>query len=98
MTPKDVPLSADIVFVGGSTCWKWRNAGMFVAQFPRVHVARVNWVDKLEYCERIGVESVDGTGFFRGGWQSQQANQLRDFVSGIRRGEEQPDLFLRVLA
>ena len=96
MKPVDVPKSADLVFVGGTTEWKWRNAGLFVAQCPRVHVGRVNWWDKMEYCERIGVESIDGSGFFREG-DGARSNQLRDFISGIRRGIEQPDLFLRVV-
>jgi len=97
MTLKDVPESADVVFLGGSTEWKWRNAGLFVAQFPSVHVGRVNWWDKIEYCERIGVESIDGTGFFRAGTESIQAQQLRDFVEGIRRTNDQQDLFLHAL-
>lgn len=93
MTPNDVPESADVVFVGGTTKWKWRNVALFCATFPRVHVGRVNWIDKLEYCERVGVESCDGTGFFRGGPDSVQAQQLADFVSGIRRHEDQQRLF-----
>lgn len=89
MTPNDVPESADVVFVGGTTKWKWRNVALFCATFPRVHVGRVNWVDKLEFCERAGAESCDGTGFFRGGPDSIQARQLADFVSGIRRHPNQ---------
>lgn len=89
MTPNDVPELADVVFVGGTTKWKWRNVALFCATFPRVHVGRVNWVDKLEYCERVGAESCDGTGFFRGGPDSVQARQLADFVAGIRRNRIQ---------
>lgn len=92
MSPRDVPESAEVVFVGGTTNWKWRNVARFCASFPRVHVGRVNWVDKLEYCERVGVESCDGTGFFRGGPDSVQAKQLVDFISGRRRYEEEPQL------
>lgn len=95
MTPLDVPDDADIVFIGGSTNWKWRNAALFSASFKRIHVGRVNWFDKLEYCERLGVESVDGTGFFRGGENSTQAKQLRDFIEGHRRTH--PDLFLNAV-
>ncbi len=91
MTPNDVP-DCDVVFVGGTTKWKWRNAALFAATFPRVHVGRVNWWDKLEYCERLGVESCDGTGFFRGGEDSEQSIQLQDFLSGHRRYVEQIQL------
>ncbi len=93
MTPNDVP-DCDVVFVGGSTNWKWRNAALFCATFPRVHIGRVNWVDKLEYCERIGAESCDGTGFFRGGSDSVQGIQLQQFIAGRRRFDEQ----LRLIA
>jgi hypothetical protein len=92
-TESRVPKSADIVFVGGTTKWKWQNAKRFCESFSRVHVGRVNWVDKLEYCESIGAESCDGTGFFRGGPDSIQALQLVDFISGHRRENEQRRLF-----
>jgi hypothetical protein len=90
--PRRVPKAADIVFVGGTTNWKWRNAARFAAEFPRVHVGRVNSHDKLEYCERLGVESVDGSGFFREG-EGKRVNQLVDFISGHRRHDEQPQLY-----
>lgn len=90
--PSTVPTKADLVFIGGTTTWKWQNVATFCASFPRVHVGRVNWHDKLEFCESAGVESVDGTGFFRGGEGSDQACQLVDFLSGHRRTKEQPIL------
>ncbi len=96
MTPSDVPIDTDVVFIGGTTEWKWRNVGRFVASFKRVHAGRVNWVDKLEYCDRIGVESCDGTGFFRGGEDSTQSVQLQEFLDGRRRHTEQGDLFMRL--
>jgi hypothetical protein len=92
MTPNDVPDSADIVFIGGTTKWKWRNVALFCATFPRVHVGRVNWWDKLEYCESVGAESCDGSGFFREGPDGNRAQQLIDFISGHRREKEQPKL------
>lgn len=92
MKPSDVPRDADLVFIGGSTNWKWRNVAHFAAVFPRVHVGRVNWHDKLEYCLRLGIESVDGSGFFRG--DQNQKRQLVEFISGRRRYEEQPQFKL----
>lgn len=92
MTPTDIPKSADLIFIGGTTNWKWRNAALFAASFPRVHIGRVNWIDKLEYCERLEVESVDGTGFFRGGEESKQAQQLVRFIAGERTHQLQPSL------
>lgn len=61
----DVPGDADVVFVGGTSDWKWATVAMWAAAFPRVHVGRVNTLDRLRRCERLGVESVDGTGWFR---------------------------------
>lgn len=91
MTPRDVPRSADLVFIGGSTNWKWRNVAHFAATFDRVHVGRVNWHDKLEYCLRLGIESVDGSGWFRQG-DGPRVQQLVEFLSGRRRYDEQPQL------
>lgn len=88
MVPRDVPRNADVVFIGGSTNWKWRNVAHFAATFPRVHVGRVNWHDKLEYCSRLGIESVDGSGFFRQG-DGPRVQQLVEFISGRRRFNEQ---------
>jgi len=92
MTPIDVPHGADVVFVGGTTTWNWRNVESFCKAFKRVHVGRVHWIDKLEFCERVGAESCDGTGFFLCGPDSIQAEQLAEFVSGVRRSQNQMEM------
>lgn len=56
----------DIVFVGGSTDWKRSTILRWGASFPRTHVGRINGLRGLMACHHAGVESVDGTGFFRG--------------------------------
>lgn len=67
MTAADVhPLGADVVFVGGSTEWKWGSLLHWTQNFPRVHVGRVNTRRQLLMAKLRGAESVDGTGFFRG--------------------------------
>jgi hypothetical protein len=65
MTVSDVPYNADIVFIGGSTSWKWRTLRTWTGAFPRVHVGRVNSRRLLEMAENCGAESCDGTGWFR---------------------------------
>lgn len=65
MTPNDVPENADVVFVGGSTSWKWRTLRTWTGAFHRVHVGRVNSRRLLEMAENCGAESCDGTGWFR---------------------------------
>ncbi len=59
-------LAPDVVAVGGTTDWKWATVEMWAAEFPRVHVLRVNSPAKLAYIEGLGVESCDGTGWSRG--------------------------------
>ena len=66
MVPKDVPAKAEVIFVGGSTEWKWRNMALFCGYFPRVHIGRVNTYRRLWDCHNAGVESCDGTGWMRG--------------------------------
>lgn len=84
MTPEDVPKDADVVFVGGTTEWKWRNLGLWTRQFRRVHVGRVNSLEKLWVCQDFGVESVDGTGWFRDSENSEKINRVVQWLSGIR--------------
>lgn len=66
MTAKDVPPDADVVFVGGTTEWKWKTMRGWCADFPRVHVGRVNTYKLLYRCLDAKAESTDGTGFVRG--------------------------------
>jgi hypothetical protein len=66
MKAVDVPTEAQMVFVGGSTPWKWLTLPMWCEQGRRVHVGRVNTAKRLRQCARLGVESCDGTGYFKG--------------------------------
>lgn len=84
MIPEDVPSNADLVFVGGTTEWKWRTVPMWVANFPRVHVARVNEEHRLWRCDDLGVESVDGSGWFREGQNGRKAQGLMRWINGER--------------
>jgi len=68
----------DVIFVGGSTAWKWSTVADWCAAFPRVHVGRCNSPRRLYECLELGVESVDGTGWFRG--DQTQYNGLHDFI------------------
>lgn len=93
MSASDVPDSADVVFVGGTTKWKWRTVAYWAEHFGRVHVGRVNEVERVEMCERLGVESVDGTGWFRATEEGRQAKALRNWVEHGTRAEH-PELSL----
>lgn len=76
MTAADVPAEASVVFVGGTTWWKRRTLHSWCDQFKRVHVGRINTEKWLWVCHEAGVESCDGTGWFRGD-QKQRLGLLR---------------------
>jgi len=81
MTPADLPDSC-VVFVGGTTDWKWQNLPMWTETGRRVHVGRVNEINKVLWCEELGVESVDETGWMRGTDAGRQARDLAAWVEG----------------
>jgi hypothetical protein len=66
MEQTDVPTSVNVVFVGGTTRWKWRTVERWCNDNERVHVGRVNGYQGLDRLHGLGAESCDGTGWFRG--------------------------------
>jgi len=89
MTVNDVPSGVDVIFVGGTTAWKWRNLTMWTENFPRVHVGRVNTFNLCCRAEAAGAESCDGTGWFR---DPKRTKELERYL--IFSGEEDPQLTL----
>ncbi|HEY9764558.1 MAG TPA: hypothetical protein V6D07_18670 [Trichocoleus sp.] len=69
MTPEDTA-PADVIFIGGSDGWRWQPSVIpeFIDTGKFVHVGRING-NKLWVCDRLGVDSCDGTGWFRGDQQ-----------------------------
>lgn len=84
MVVEDVPKDADVVFVGGSDDFKFPTLPMWTANFPRVHCARVNPIRKIELCERLGCESVDGTSWFRDPSRKDRLPALTRYLAGVR--------------
>jgi len=82
MTIEDVPKEAAVVFVGGTTDWKWGTLAAWAQSFPRVHVGRVNEVYRLYECAALGVESVDGTGWFRDGPDGRRIKPMIEWLKG----------------
>lgn len=74
----DLDPSPDVVFVGGTTKWKWSMVPHWCAAHPHIHVGRVNSPTRLYRCWELGVKSVDGTGWFRG--DASQTGGLREFL------------------
>ena len=92
MMPEDVPQEAAVVFVGGTTSWKWRNLRMWTEAFPRVHVGRVNTYNLLWQAHEAGAESCDGTGWFRG--DRKQLKGLMEYLEESEMGQRpQMELF-----
>ena len=85
MKPADIPEDADLIFIGGTTEWKWRNLRSWTDNFPRVHVARVNSERLLWMAHEAGAESCDGTGWFRG--DEQQLAGLYRYLKESTKGE-----------
>lgn len=85
MTAGDVPSGAAVVFVGGTTRWKWRSVRGWCRDFPRVHVGRVNGEPALWTCVEFGAESCDGTGW----WNKTRGRreQLLRFLDRFAAGE-----------
>lgn len=71
-------MDADVIFVGGSTDWKWATVADWAAAFPRVHIGRCNSPAKLYELYDLGIESCDGTGWFRG--KAPQVVGLEEFL------------------
>lgn len=66
MTQSDVPADAKVIFVGGSTKWKWDTVLQWCLDNEHVHLARANSYDLLWKAVDAGAKSTDGTGWFRG--------------------------------
>jgi hypothetical protein len=66
MTERDVP-PATCTFIGGSTEFKLENAHRFKGINPLFHIGRVSTENRIRWAHSIGADSIDGTGFFRGG-------------------------------
>jgi hypothetical protein len=91
--PQDIPPSVDVIFVGGTLRWKWKTLSMWCNAFPHVHCGRVNRLGKLLACERLGVKSIDGTGWFR----REPAEWMEDLVYFFENKHEAQQSFIEVL-
>ncbi len=70
---ESLPIPWDVigaVFIGGSTQFKVSQHAVHIIKAAKalgkwVHVGRVNNPQRFEWCEKLGVDSVDGTGLAR---------------------------------
>jgi hypothetical protein len=66
----------DILFIGGSTRWKWKTLPYWTKRFPHVHVGRVNTRRKLWEVHYHKAQSSDGTGW----WHHKQYQGLLSYL------------------
>lgn len=88
MTPGDVPSDAAVVFVGGSTEWKWSTVTQWCVECPRVHVGRVNTIERVWLCDDLGAESADGTGWMKNPSRPDQISALKEWLARERRAAQ----------
>lgn len=89
MCLEDVP-EAQVYFVGGSDSFKWHTAKYWCENLPRVHIGRVR-SRKLAYCDKIGAESCDGSGWLRESVHGRPFRQLEAWLDN--QHTRQYDLF-----
>ena len=91
LTPETTPWTAlDALFIGGSTEWKLGPEARELVGIARalgkwVHMGRVNSIRRLRYAERIGCQSVDGTGFSR--FPDVMLRRAESWADGRSQGE-----------
>jgi hypothetical protein len=76
---------AEVQFIGGTTRAKWHLAPIAAATHRRVHVGRVNAPRPALRCWRLGVESIDGTGWRR---TDRQRDGLRLLLETMKAGDK----------
>ena len=86
-TPDAIPTGCDWIFIGGTNVWKIDNIKPYIGMRP-VHVGRVNSLWFLEYCEILGVASVDGTG-----WMRAKGKQFYDMMDWFNNRKDQRELW-----
>lgn len=77
-----------VVFVGGTTKWKWRTIRHWCRNFTHVHVGRVNGYHSLWAAQYAGASSTDGTGWY----YHKQLIALNKYLSRSSLGKRENDL------
>jgi hypothetical protein len=88
---EDLPIPWNLisaVFIGGSTEWKLSFHAQAVIKAAKaigkwVHIGRVNTPARFEYFEKLGADSIDGTGLSRYSWMRER----------IYKAQTEPNLF-----
>lgn len=77
----DIPWKGiEAIFIGGTTEWKLSKAAADVCRAGKalgkwVHAGRVNTPARFEYFEKLGADSIDGTGLSRYSWMRERIHK-----------------------
>lgn len=74
------------IFIGGTTEWKRKSMREWRQEFPKVHVGRINTFYWLMVCHRLGMDSIDGTGWMRFKRISPQYRRLMKYARMVTNG------------
>jgi hypothetical protein len=80
---KELRPRPDIIFVGGTTRWKWNTLKKWTSNFPRVHLGRANTYTLLVKAHKAGAESSDGTRWFYHDHMKQLIKYLERSKTGL---------------
>jgi hypothetical protein len=83
------------VFIGGSTAWKMGPHAAACVRAAKAlgkwaHFGRVNTPSRFEYAERIGCDSIDGTGLSRYSWMRERIHAAQTAPGLFGREVEAP--------
>jgi hypothetical protein len=93
---EDLPIPWELivgVFIGGTTSWKLSHHAAAIVKAAKImnksaHAGRVNTPGRFEYFEKLGADSIDGTGLSRFSWMRERIYQ-RDNMPGLFPKESQ---------
>ena len=94
IVPSEIPAGV-VAFIGGTNEFKLKETSGFVDACQYVHVGRVNRYRHLVAFDKLGVKSVDGSGYLRGGYGTEAYTQLTRYLGWVAGGrvELQTTLF-----
>jgi hypothetical protein len=84
-------IQPDVVFVGGTHQFKVATLVDWCRSFRRVHVGGINSLKMLWECDLNGVESIDGSGWFR--VDPKQVERLVSYLDASLHGKRPATLF-----
>lgn len=85
----------DAIFIGGTTDWKMSEHAAAICKAGKtmekwVHAGRVNTPARFEHFEKLGVDSIDGSGLARYSWMRKRIKEMRKCPTKTQTVNEPP--------